>query len=252
MIGSWTQRLTRLGREFWLGTRQLLYPGLCILCGRPLPSQQEHFCTVCHHEVFTDLHPACPRCGGTIGPFSARADGCHACRNEGLAFEQVIRVKTYDGLIREIILRLKNQQGESLAELLGECWAEQAAARFAALQVDALVPIPLHWLRRWQRGYNQSAALCRGLAARLRLTCCPSWLRRIRNTPRQTSQTPAGRKANVRGAFAVRSPAAVKGKAVLLVDDVMTTGATVGEAAKVLRAAGASRVAIAVLARAQG
>jgi ComF family protein len=252
MIVSWRQRLIRLGREFWLGARQLLYPGCCLLCGRPLPLEQLHFCSVCHHDVFTDTHPTCPRCAGTIGPFTASVEGCHACRNERFAFEQVLRVKSYDGLLREVILRMKNQRGESLGELLGECWAEQAAERFAALQVQAIVPIPLHWLRRWQRGYNQSAALSRGLAARLGLPCCPSWLRRIRNTPRQTSQTPAGRKANMRGAFAVRSPADVKGKAILLVDDVMTTGATVGEAAKVLRAAGAARVVAAVLARAQG
>jgi ComF family protein len=217
-----------------------------------LSPEQEHFCSVCRQDVFTDTYPSCPHCAGTIGPFAAIEGRCRACRDEAFAFEQVVRLKPYNGMLREIILHLKNQRGEGLAELIGECWAEQASVRFAALSLDAVVPIPLHWLRRWQRGYNQSAALGRGLAERLRLPCYPSWLRRIRNTPRQTSQTPAGRKTNVRGAFGVRVPSAVRGRAILLVDDVMTTGATVGEAAKVLRAAGAVRIVVAVLARAQG
>jgi predicted amidophosphoribosyltransferase len=110
----------------------------------------------------------------------------------------------------------------------------------------------LHWLRRWRRGYNQSAALARGIATRLGLPCHPSWLRRIRNTPQQTHQTPAGRKANVRGAFRTRPGAPVRGRTILLVDDVMTTGVTASEAARALRAGGASRVVVAVLARAQG
>jgi ComF family protein len=252
MSVSWRERLTSLGRELLAGARHLLYPGCCLLCGQPLTQEQTHFCSSCHRDVFTDASHCCPRCAGTIGPFACIDGRCAACRDEAFAFERAIRLGRYEGLLREVILRLKNQRGESLAELLGECWAEQAAQRFASLGVEAIVPVPLHWMRRWRRGYNQSAALGRGLATRLQLPCCPSWLHRIRNTPRQTSQTPAGRKANVRGAFRARYRDAVKGRSILLVDDVMTTGATVSEASKALRAAGAVRVVVAVLARAQG
>ena len=115
-----------------------------------------------------------------------------------------------------------------------------------------LVPVPLHWRRRWLRGYNQSEALAHGLAARLRLPCGSCGLRRIRATPMQTSQTLAGRRDNVRGAFAAAPNVRTAGKTVLLVDDVMTTGATASEAARALKAAGARRVVVAVLTRAHG
>jgi ComF family protein len=253
MTVSWLDRLTFLGRDLLIGTQHLIYPDCCLLCGQPLPAKQRHFCPLCRHGLFTDTESTCPRCAGSIGPFAVVDGRCHACRNESFVFEQVLRLGRYEGLLREVILRLKSQTGEGLAELLGESWAKEAAARFAALQIEAIVPVPLHWRRRWQRGYNQSAALGRGLATGLGAPYQPSWLRRVRNTPRQTSRpSPAERKANVRGAFRVRPEASLTGRAILLVDDVMTTGATAGEASRALRAGGASRVVVAVLARAQG
>jgi ComF family protein len=209
-------------------------------------------CAACQHDLFADPLPFCPRCAGSVGPFAVIDGRCRACRDEPFYFEQVVRLGPYEGLLREVVLRLKHQTGEGTAELFGERWAEHAAPQFEALHADAIVPVPLHWLRRWRRGYNQSASLARGLATRLGLPCNPSWLRRVRNTPQQTLQTPAGRKANVRGAFRTRAGAPVKGRTILLVDDVMTTGATASEAARALRAGGAARVVVAVLARAQG
>jgi ComF family protein len=252
MTVSWLDRLTSLGRDVLIGAQHLIYPGCCLLCGQPLSAEQAHFCSLCHRELFTDAESTCPRCGGTIGPFAVIDGRCHACRNESFVFEQVLRVGRYDGLLRQVILRLKNQRGEGLAELLGEYWAHEAAPRFTALHLDALVPVPLHWRRRLWRGYNQSAALCRGLAAFLGLPCHSSWLRRIRHTTTQTAQTPAARKTNVRGAFRARPGAPLAGQTILLVDDVMTTGATANEAARALRAAGAARILVAVLARAHG
>lgn len=253
MTVSWLDRLTLLGRDLLAGAQHLIYPGCCLLCGQPLPPEQAHFCALCRHELFNDAEPTCPRCGGTVGPFAVHDGRCHVCRKESFAFELVVRLGRYERLLREVILRLKDQRGEGLAELLGECWAKESAARFAALQLDAIVPVPLHWRRRWQRGYNQSAALSRGLATILGVPSQPSWLRRVRHTPRQTSRsTPAERKANVRGAFRAQPETRLKGRAILLVDDVMTTGATVGEASRALRAGGVSRIIVAVLARAQG
>jgi ComF family protein len=144
---------------------------------------------------------------------------------------------------------MKNRNGETLAEMVGGLWAEHAETRLREAGADVVIPIPLHWWRRWSRGYNQSEALANMLASRLKLPCRPRWLRRIRHTPQQTLQTPTERKANVRGAFQARSMARLRGKNVLLVDDVLTTGSTCHEAARALRDAGAIQVMVAVLAR---
>jgi ComF family protein len=252
MPDHWRERLLGVGRGLLAGARDLVYPACCLLCGDPLPEGRPHFCPACQEGLFTDLHPNCPRCAGTVGPYAVRERRCPACREEAFSFEQAIRLGPYDGLLREVILRVKHQRGEGLAELLGELWAGRAAARFAALRIDVIVPVPLHWLRRWQRGYNQSAALSRGLSATLGVPCQPSGLRRVRHTSLQPNQSPAGRKANVRGAFRARAEPALRGRSVLLVDDVMTTGATADVAAGALIRAGAARVVVAVLARAQG
>jgi predicted amidophosphoribosyltransferase len=143
---------------------------------------------------------------------------------------------------------MKHTSGEGIAEVLGNLWAEHAGPQLRALGAGVVIPVPLHWWRRLARGYNQSETLARSLATALHLPCHPRWLRRVRATPKQTQQTPAGRWDNVRGSFRARPRAALRGVSVLLVDDVLTTGGTASEAARALRAAGAARVVVAVLA----
>jgi ComF family protein len=162
-------------------------------------------------------------------------------------FDRVLRLGPYDGLLREAILRLKYAPGEALAEKLGDLWARHAESRLRELGADVMVPVPLHWWRRFQRGYNQSETLARALAKRLHLPCRPGWLRRIRNTPKQAQQTATARRTNIRGAFHARPRRELTGRTVLLVDDVLTTGSTASEAARALGAAGAARVVVAVL-----
>jgi ComF family protein len=236
------------------GLLQLLYPGLCGACGTPLPPEQDHFCASCRAALTTDPFPTCPRCAGTVGPFALATleDGCTQCRAAAFRFERVLRLGPYDDLLREVILRLKHFSGDGLAELISDLWAVHAEPRLRELRPDVVVPVPLHWWRQWRRGYNQSLALARGLAGRLGVPCRPAWLRRVRNTPQQTQQSASARRENVRGAFRARAVPGLKGRAVLLVDDVMTTGSTASEAARALLEAGASRVSVAVLARAQG
>jgi ComF family protein len=161
-----------------------------------------------------------------------------------------LRLGVYDGLLRIVVLRLKDRRSEWLAELVADAWARASPDRFQALQLDAVVAVPLHPWRRLVRGYNQSEALARGLCGRLSLPLRP-WLRRVRHTPTQTGRPASARRANVRGAFAVRRGAVVAGRTVLLMDDVMTTGATASEAARALMSAGARAVTVAVLARAE-
>lgn len=252
MTTTWLDRLGALGRELGQGLLHLLYPAVCGVCYESLPPGQPHFCVSCRTALTTDPHPTCPRCACTVGPFVVLEGGCTHCRDGRFPFERVVRLGPYAGLLRDVILRLKHATGEGLAELTGELWAEHSGPRLQELGAEVVVPVPLHWWRRWQRGYNQSEALARALAARLRLPCRPAWLRRIRHTPFQTQQFTTAREENVRGAFYARPRSGLHARTVLLVDDVLKTGSTAGEAARALRAAGAARVVVAVLARAQG
>jgi ComF family protein len=239
----------RAGRQLTQGALQLIFPAVCAACERSLGPEERHFCPKCRSLLTTDPFPTCPRCAASVGPHAAVQDGCTLCRDSPFQFEKVIRLGPYEDLLRELILRMKLGTGETLAELLGDLWAESARSRLQEIGADVVIPVPLHWWRRFRRGYNQSEALSYRLAAGLRLPCRPGWLRRIRHTPQQTSQTREQRKENVRGAFRARPWARLCGKVVLLVDDVLTTGTTCNEAARALRAAGATRVIVAVLAR---
>jgi ComF family protein len=238
-------------RAIFQGLLHLLYPGACHVCDVPLPPGADHFCDPCRKALTVDPLSHCPRCAGSVGPFAETADGCSHCRGVSFPFDKVLRLGPYDGRLRDVILRMKHGRGEPLAELVGELWVACAEPRLREVGATVVVPVPLHWWRRWQRGYNQSESLARPLALRLGVPLRTSCLRRTRNTPQQTSQTAAGRLQNVRGAFRARG-AALAGQTVLLVDDVLTTGSTAAEAARALRGAGARRVVVAVLARAHG
>jgi ComF family protein len=238
--------LLRTAHTLAQGLLHLVYPATCWACGRGLEPEQSSFCLACRMALTGDTSSTCPRCASTVGPFVNVAQGCLKCKDEGFAFEGALRLGPYKGLLREVVLRMKNASGEGLAEAVGHLWADHAEPRLRDMGMDVIVPVPLHWLRRWRRGYNQSDVLARALAGRLGLLCRPGWLRRIRPTPKQTAQSSAGRRENVRGAF--RGRPVLRGRSVLLVDDVLTTGSTVHEAARALRQAGAKRVVVAVLA----
>jgi ComF family protein len=244
--------LATAARFLTQGVLQLLYPRLCWACGQPMSPGPSGFCAPCLGALTTDPHATCPRCAAPVGPHVPLVDGCTHCRGVAFGFDRVLRLGPYEGLLRELILRLKHHTGEGLAEVLAELWADQAATALRATGAELVVPVPLHWWRRLTRGYNQSEALARILAARLGLVCRSRWVRRVRATPRQMQQTPSFRKENVRGAFAARAYPGLKDKTVLLVDDVLTTGSTASEAARTLKSAGAGSVVVAVLARAAG
>jgi ComF family protein len=238
------QLITDLGR----GVRQILYPGLCVVCSTPLGDRPGDFCEGCRAALLDDPHPACRRCASTLGQNLPVGERCPRCQDESFQFDGVIRLGTYDGARREVILRMKHGRYEALSECVGELWAEHAAERLKAVRGVAVVPIPLHWRTRWHRGYNQAELLARALASRLHLTCDTRWLRRVRLTRKQTDVAPSARRVNVRGAFRAAPSVKWRGATVLLVDDVLTTGSTASDAARALKEAGAAHVSVAVLA----
>ncbi len=225
------------------GLVDLTYPPVCRLCDRLLATQAD-FCPECRLELLTDPHTCCPRCGSTVGPHTDVSNGCIHCRDENYAFEKVFRVGPYVGLRRDLVLLAKKD--EATAEAAAAIFAERIGCMLAGEPFDGVVGIPLHWRRAWRRKYNQSVILARALAAAIDSPCRKKMLRRVRSTARQTSLTGAARRLNVRGAF-LANPG-VDGQRILLVDDVLTTGATADAAARALRNAGATRVVVAVLA----
>jgi len=246
-----TGTIRAFGQNLSKGLLHIFYPGVCHFCEQLLADGETLACRGCRKALSDDPFPKCLRCAANVGPYSTVEAGCPACRGETYHFDAVFRFGRYEGLLRESILRMKYASGEPLAEVLGLIWATDQEAEFRRVAADLLVPVPLHWWRFWRRGYNQSETLARTLASRLGMPCRPRWLRRIQSTPMQTQSTPEERRTNIRGAFLARSRPELRGKTVLLIDDVLTTGSTASEAARTLRTAGAARVVVAVLARSE-
>jgi competence protein ComFC len=240
--------MASLIRDVLDGILQLALPATCILCNRIADAEHFPVCDSCRSHLAANAKDVCPRCAASVGPFANVDNGCPSCKKQTFRFSQAIRLGPYEGYLRHAILRMKEPAGERIAEIVGAFWAGYGKSLLQSLQIDAIVPIPLHWWRRWRRGYNQSEVLAQALAGGLHLPCRSDWLRRVRNTPRQVEQSAAQRRENVRNAFQAGRPQELKNRNILLVDDVITTGSTVHDAARALCNAGAARVVVAVLA----
>src|SRR5579871_945293 len=172
----------RLATMVWQGLRHLALPGICLGCHGSLSPDERDFCAVCLPHFTEDPHSTCMRCSSTVGPHTDLTDGCPQCRNEGFAFERAIRLGPYDGLLRDFVLRMKYSGGEGLAEAVAEVWVERSEAKVREFRADVIIPVPLHWRRRWGRGFNQSEILGKSWSRRLNLPYQPRWLRRVRHT----------------------------------------------------------------------
>jgi len=191
--------------------------------------------------------PVCDGCGGALE--YADAGRCPACLSRRRAFDRARAAVVYDDASRDLILKLKHADRTDLAALFATWLAR--AARDLIEDADAVVPVPLHRWRLMTRQFNQAAEIARPLARAAGLAYLPDVVVRRRATPIQGGRSASGRRRNVAGAFAVprRAWQAVEGKRLILVDDVLTTGATAEACARVLKAAGAARVDVAAVAR---
>lgn len=170
---------------------------------------------------------------------------CSLCRLGLAGFDTVYAFGSYEETLRELIHLFKYQRIRPLARPLGALIARAIPREHS---FDLVVPMPLHWTKRWTRGYNQSELLAKEIARRFGLPVAKV-VKRVKSTAAQAGLTNSKRRLNVRGAFSVSDKAAVKGRRVLLIDDVITTGATASACANVLKRAGASHVAVAAVAR---
>jgi ComF family protein len=239
--------------DLGMACRELLYPPRCLCCGGDL-SGSERGCLVCggcSAKLGPEVWQGCRRCGSAGLEGLPAADRCESCRNSVLWFDSVVPLGEYDAELRDAVLRMKKASHDALSTAMGRLLAERRGEQLAEVRADVVVPIPMYWRRRFQRGKNGPDLLASCLARSLQIPIRRSILVRQRNTLPQADLAPAQRLKNVRGAFRVRRPSAVQGARVLLVDDVLTTGATCSEAAKVLKQAGAALVAVAIVARAR-
>ncbi len=238
-------------RSYLSGLLQVLFPTFCRLCGAPvLDTPVPRICGDCWEKVPWLTGPVCPRCGFPFASPEALTHSpghlCGHCREKEPPFALARAAGAHEGALREAIHLLKYGRQHSLGKRLG-CFLLPPAAALPPPEV--VIPVPLHPSRLRNRGFNQSLLLADPVSRGLDAPLDYSSLDRVRPTRPQVELTPEERRANIRGAFAVRRPERIEGRRVLLVDDVFTTGATVSECARVLRKAGAQEVVVATLSR---
>ncbi len=194
--------------------------------------------------------PRCAACDARVRPVSAFCPACASTIEHAPEDPSLTAAFVYGGAVARAIVRLKYERRPDLARPLGDLLWRALAPRAWSLQDSVVVPVPLHVARLAERGFNQSAIIGRRIARRLGIPWLPLALERTRDTPRQATLDREGRIANVAQAFRVRQGARLRGRAVLLIDDVRTTGATMNACAAVLAASGAASVRQAVVASA--
>jgi ComF family protein len=239
-----------------IGRRVLdvILPRHCYHCGQPMVSEEPgSFCAACWGLIRLIQPPYCPCCGEPFrSPLAltySPAYRCGACRANPPPFDQARAIGCYEGPLRQAIHLLKYRGKLHLKQPLLRLAIEHFEAHFPGTVFDAIIPVPLHRARLMHREFNQAAVLAQGLARHLNVPVWERLLVRVRPTRPQVELSGSERRQNVRQAFAVTDAAALEDRAVLVVDDVLTTGATLAEVARTLKAAGAKRVGVFALAR---
>ena len=241
-------RYTTFVDSFVRSLTDFVLPPRCPLCTRAIEPPDPHaFCSDCLSQVTFIGSPLCTRCGTPFASSGEEDHLCGRCLTEVVPYDTARAVYAFSGSIREAIHAFKYQNKTYLAKTLVR-FMERSSLQFDFHHYDALVPVPLHRNRLIQRGYNQSLLLAREIGHRHRVPVDARMLIKVQDSIPQTELTGVRRKQNVRGVFALGGNPG--GKTILLIDDVLTTGATVSECARVLRRGGARKTDILAMARA--
>lgn len=224
-------------RELQQGFVHLFYPTLCEGCRRPLVSSEEVLCLNCAAQL--------PETGYHTMPGN-QTELCFAGR---IPF---VRATSYawftaDGLLQHLLHSLKYRGQQKTGVFLGQRFAQNLKETNWAQGIDLIIPVPLHPSRQASRGYNQSMIIAETLGKELGIPASDSILHRSRKTESQTNKTRTERAANMEGAFALTDPSALAGKHILIVDDVLTTGATIEACANVLLSTPGVKISIATI-----
>lgn len=212
--------------NFYMALLNLLYPQDCLICS----------------AMTRELKPV-NLCGGCSDRLMAYVNTPHwAMAEKEFSFDMAYHVASYEDIIKKSICLFKYEGKTRLAKILGAIMAEYAARNMNFDSIDMVVPVPLHPLKQRERQFNQSELIAGYIAKKFNKRLEKNSLKRIKYTTPQTGLSRDERLRNLKGAFLVRSGSDLAGKSVLLVDDVMTTGATLHECAKTIKSAGAKKV----------
>jgi ComF family protein len=227
----------------------LLYPATCTICGKNVRAG-EYLCEECEAKIVRVLPPFCKTCSEPFEGSITSAFTCANCAHRTIHFDAAVAAYRGRGIVREIIHEFKYARQIHLRHLVAH-WLCAALddERLRDISFDLIVPVPLHPARQRERGFNQASLLAESLSAETSMPSKPA-LQRIRYTTTQTALDRSERMENLHNAFRLRKNADVRGLRVLLIDDVLTTGSTLSECARVLKRAGAISVHAATAARA--
>jgi ComF family protein len=246
-MGAAYRAASDIARRIGEATLNALLPPQCLSCDAAV-DEPGSLCAECFGRFTFITRPYCQVCGLPFETAPIDDDVmCGACLRDRPVFRAARAVLVYRDRGRELVLKLKHADRTDAAAHLAK-WLVRAGGELIA-EAEIVVPVPMHWRRLWLRTYNQAALLANAVSAATAKKTCPDALMRRKPTRGQGGLNRAARRLNVAGAFAVRRPDVVGGKRVLLVDDVLTTGATADGCARVLLRAGALSVDVLVLAR---
>ena len=257
-IAAWFTKtlLNRVGRPLADTAFTLLFPADCRICNEPLVQESRlPVCQKCRDSIVPIAGNLCPICGERVISFSRLETvpgPCGMCRRAAPAYSRAVAYGAFEDALRETIHLLKYDRVLPAADFLG-AKLDTTLAELPSPQPYGwlVIPVPLHSRKLRQRGFNQSELIARAAFKRQPLAALNrKCLVRQRETAPQAGLTRHQRRENIRGAFVVRDPAAVRGRDILLVDDVFTTGTKISECARILRRAGAASVYAATVARA--
>jgi len=236
-------------KPFIRAALDFLFPPLCHICRSFIPDAGElHICSRCRDDLPLLKSPLCTVCG--IPFIGAGGDHtCGKCQTHPPHFDSARAHLLYEGAPRELIHHFKYNHKTHLRRPLVLLALEGLTGFITARMPDVIIPVPLHRSRLQNRGFNQAALLGEMFSSRLSLPMLVDGLARIRETEPQIKLSAEDRNNNVKGAFAVKRGGELSGKRVLLLDDVMTTGSTVNECAKVLKKVGGTSVVVITIAR---
>ena len=231
----------------------VLLPSNCVVCDRlieqPVADLPATLCGDCGDELMSPIVVACLQCGAPLGPHATSANKCPHCRGRKFRFRSVTCLGMYQGALKKLLVSGKWASSSANVRSLAVALAVARADALANIAADRVIAIPQHWSRRLVRNFNAAALVATEIASTLKCGSDSGILIRSRKTQAQKRASLSERTAIQQGSFTVRNAHLIQGERILLVDDVLTTGATCNEATRMLRDAGAKECHVAVLAR---